>query len=390
MARDGEITGLTTVLIKRKYVYRDLDRFGNERIYLWRKGQFKLRVRAAIGSAEFDQIYHKWLSEAASPPMQLKRPTKPVPQSLRWLAVEYFSSPAFKALDPSTQRTTRLLVDKIMVEPIAPGSLLRFGDCPLDKFDAKAVRIIRDRRTDRPDAANNRVRRIRQIYNWALEGSVEGVRANPARDIRPFRPTRPGGFPEWTEQDIVIFEKRHAIGSRARLAMALLLYTGVRRSDVIRLGKQHIQDGDLVFRQHKGRNSSPLTLQLPILSPLASIIASSPVGDLAFLVNEQGHPVSAPGFGNWFRKRCNEAGLNHLSAHGLRKAGANRAAEAGASAHQLMAIFGWRALRHAEAYTRGAERKRLARDAMHLLAGTKRDEKFPTFEGDPKKWEKEG
>jgi integrase len=156
----------------------------------------------------------------------------------------------------------------------------------------------------------------------------------------------------------------------------------------IRLGKQHIQGGALVFRQHKGRKSSPLTLQLPILPPLARIIAASPVGDLAFLVNQQGQPFSAPGFGNWFRKRCNEAGLTHLSAHGLRKAGANRAAEAGASAHQLSAIFGWRGLRHAEAYTRGAERKRLARDAMHMLAGTERDEKFPTSDGDPKKWEK--
>ena len=390
MARDGEITGLTTVLIKRKYVYRDLDRFGNERIYLWRKGQFKLRVRAAIGSAEFDQIYHKWLSEAASPPMQLKRPTKPVPQSLRWLAVEYFSSPAFKALDPSTQRTTRLLVDKIMVEPIAPGSPLQFGDCPLDRFDAKAVRIIRDRRADRPDAANNRVRRIRGIYNWALEDGVEGIKSNPARDIKLLRPTRPGGFPEWTEQDIETFEARHPVGTRARLALSLLLFTGVRRSDVVRLGKQHIQGGVLVFRQHKGRKSSPLMLELPILPPLASIIAASPVGDLAFLVNDLGRPFTSGSFGNWFRRSCNEAGLKHLSAHGLRKAGANRAAEGGATAHQLMAVFGWKALRHAEGYTRGAERKRLARDAMHLLAGTERGEKFPTFEGDCKKWDKKG
>jgi integrase len=390
MEQNGDVAQQAPMLIKRKYMYSDIDRFGNERVYLCRKGQPKLRVRAAIGSAEFDQIYHKWLSDATFPPAQPKRPTRLVEQSLRWLVVQYYGSVAYKRLDPRTQHVSRLIVDKIMAEPIAPGSPLQFGDCPLDRFDAKAVRIIRDRRADRPDAANNRVRRIRQIYNWALEVGVEGVRSNPARNIRPFRPTRPGGFPEWTEQDIVSFEARHAIGTRARLAMALLLYTGVRRSDVIRLGKQHMQGGVLVFRQYKGRNTSPLTLQLPILSPLASIIASSPVGDLAFLVNERGQPFSAAGFGNWFRRRCNEAGLRQLSAHGLRKAGANRAAEAGASAHQLMAIFGWRALRHAEAYTRGAERKRLARDAMHLLAGTERDEKFPTSEGDHKKWEKEG
>jgi integrase len=223
-----------------------------------------------------------------------------------------------------------------------------------------------------------------------LEAEIKGVPANPARDIRLLRPTRPGGFPQWTEQDIVAFEARHHVGIKARLALALLLFTGARRADVVLLGKQHIQGGVLVFRPHKGRKLSSLTLHLPILEPLAKVISSSPVGDLAFLVNAHGRPFSAAGFGNWFRKRCDEAGLKHLSAHGLRKAGATRAAEAGATAHQLMAVFGWRSIKHAETYTRGAERKRLARDAMHLLAGTERDEKFPTEDSNINKWEIQG
>ena len=192
-------------------MYLDRDRFGNDRVYLWRKGEPKLRVRAAIGSAEFDEIYHEWMQGAAPKLARQTRPHKPIEQSLRWLVVQYYGSVAFKALDPRTQHVTRLIVDKIMVEPIAPNSAFQFGNCPLDRFDAKAVRIIRDRRADRPDAANNRLRRVKQIFNWALEVGVEGVRSNPARDIKLFRPTRPGGFPEWTEQDIGSFEARHAI-----------------------------------------------------------------------------------------------------------------------------------------------------------------------------------
>ena len=46
------------MIIKRRYVYLDRDRFGNERVYLWRKGQRKLRMRATVGSEEFDRIYH--------------------------------------------------------------------------------------------------------------------------------------------------------------------------------------------------------------------------------------------------------------------------------------------------------------------------------------------
>jgi integrase len=110
-----------------------------------------------------------------------------------------------------------------------------------------------------------------------------------------------------------------------------------------------------------------LTLELPVLPELQSVIDATPTGDLAFLVTERGQPFSAAGFGNWFQDRCNEAGLRGLSAHGMRKAAATRAAERGATAHQLMAIFGWRTIKQAEAYTRAAERKRLAAGAMHLL-----------------------
>lgn len=95
-------------------------------------------------------------------------------------------------------------------------------------------------------------------------------------------------------------------------------------------------------------------------------------------MTERGQPITAPGFGNWFRDRCNEAGLKGLSAHGMRKAASTRAAERGATAHQLMAIFGWRTIKQAEVYTRAAERKWLAGDAMHLL-GTEGGQKSLTL-----------
>ena len=88
----------------------------------------------------------------------------------------------------------------------------------------------------------------------------------------------------------------------------------------------------------KGRNRSPPTLDLPVLPVLQSIIDASQTGDLSFLVTEQDKPFTAAGFTNWFRDRCNEAGLPGLAAHGLRQAGATRAAENGATAHQLMAF----------------------------------------------------
>jgi integrase len=122
----------------------------------------------------------------------------------------------------------------------------------------------------------------------------------------------------------------------------------------------------LAFTQFKGRNRKPHKLVLPILPVLQEIIDASPVGELTFLVNEFGRAFTDAGFGNWFRDRCVEAGVPGR-AHGLRKAGATIAANNDATAHQLMALFGWDTLKEAEKYTRAADQVRLAQDAMSLL-----------------------
>ena len=111
-------------------------------------------------------------------------------------------------------------------------------------------------------------------------------------------------------------------------------------------------------------------VSLPILEPLARSIAATKTGDLTFLVTERGAPFVKESFGNWFKKACVKAKVPG-SAHGLRKAGATIAAENGATEHQLMAIYGWESPKQAARYTRKANRKRLAGDAMHLVAPTK-------------------
>ncbi|TMJ83890.1 MAG: hypothetical protein E6G76_19580 [Alphaproteobacteria bacterium] len=109
------------------------------------------------------------------------------------------------------------------------------------------------------------------------------------------------------------------------------------------------------------------TQTLPILPALQRVIDGTPCGDLTFLVNDWGRPFTDAGFGNKFRDWCNQAGLRHCSAHGLRKAGATVAANNGATSRQLMAIFGWDTLKEAERYTRAADQKLLAEAAMHML-----------------------
>ena len=125
----------------------------------------------------------------------------------------------------------------------------------------------------------------------------------------------------------------------------------------------------LIFTETKGSSRIVKTHELPILPPLRQSIDATLTGHLVYLVTEFGKPHSAKGFGNRFKKRCREAGLEDLSAHGLRKLGAQRCAEAGATEHQLMALFGWTNPQQAAVYTRKANRAKLESQAALLLQG---------------------
>jgi integrase len=170
------------------------------------------------------------------------------------------------------------------------------------------------------------------------------------------------GFHVWTDDEAARFEARWPIGTRERLAFDLLLFTGLRRGDAVRLGRQHIKDG--VFRIKMEKNG--VVVEAPVLPPLARSIDAAATGDLAFIAGERGKPMTKESFGNWFREACQSAGVPG-SAHGLRKAGATRAAENGATTTELKAMFGWTDDNMPAHYTKTADRARSAAGGMSKL-----------------------
>jgi integrase len=170
------------------------------------------------------------------------------------------------------------------------------------------------------------------------------------------------GFHTWAEDEVERFEARWPIGTRERLAFAILLYTGLRRGDAAALGRQHVRDGVITLRTEK----TDAVVQIPILPALAEVMAVSKTGTLAFIATQSGVPMTKKGFGNWFKDACRAAGVPG-TAHGLRKAGATRAANNGATEAELEAIFGWRGGHMASLSTRAANRARLAKSAMGKL-----------------------
>lgn len=351
-----------------KYVFRDVDARGNVRLYFWRRPGSKIRIHSEPGTPEFERDYQAALygrttpkKEPEPPPIDLARPQA---STLRWLCVKYFEGHDFKELDASTRRVRRQIIEHCLRERIAPEASETFADFPLDRLTSKAIRVLRDRKREFPEAANSRVKAFRQVFAWGLEAEVhDALTTNHARDVA-YLSGRPEGFHAWTIDDIEAFEQAHPIGTTARLAFALLLYTGQRRSDVVRFGRQHVRDEWIRFTQHKGRRRKPVRLEIPIIPELRRIIDASPAGDLTFVVTEFGRPFSAAGFGNRMRKWCDAAGLPECSAHGLRKAAAARLAVLGCSDREIMAITGHTTVKEIDRYTRGVRRRALAENVL--------------------------
>jgi integrase len=211
-------------------------------------------------------------------------------------------------------------------------------------------------RAKRPFPRQNLLKVLRPLMRFAI--SPGWHTEDPTREMRA-NVKRGPGFRPWTEDQIVVFRAHHQLGTRARLAFELLLGTAQRRSDVIRMGPQHMRNGVLTIRQQK----TGTELTIPILPEIKEALDAMSLGHLTFLVTEYGRPFTAAGFGNRFRQWCDEAGLRGFSAHGLRHTACTRLADAGATGHEIMAWSGHRTLKEVARYTQSADQRALARSA---------------------------
>ena len=361
--------------MKIKNLTSDTDRHGNVRIYVRVRGKGKVRLRAEPGTPEFMEAYQAALKRLQ---VQKKQAASDV-GTLKWLVREFEASHQFQKVTPREQRNRHLLVISALEEEHKPGSGLKFGDCPLKFFDAKCVRVIRDRKKQAPSAANHRLGNLRLIFNWGLEERPEHVKFNPCVGVKPLD-HKAKGWHTWTELEIARYEQQHPIGTQARLALDLLLYTGARRGDVVHLGPKSLikvigpytklPETWIEFKPSKTSKSTGKVLTMPVLPELSASIAATIHGMGTFLINAYGKPhASGDSFANWFKDRVREAGLaDHCSPHGLRKAGACRAADNGATEKQMMTIFGWGTSKLAAHYSQKANDKKLVASSIHTLS----------------------
>jgi integrase len=358
-------TRIVSLDIDLPYLSPEKSRHGKPRLYVRKNGR-RIQLKSQPGTPTFAREY----AEAVETLSALRRsPAKsaqalPAHNTLGWLAGRYFGSSEFQALDPTMQRRRRAVIEECLRERLNEGAPEIFRDCPLLVVGPEHIKRLRDLKVGKPGAANNRRKYLSSMFGWAVEDRKIG--SNPCRDVRRVKYASEG-YHTWTVAEVREYQQRHPVGTMARLALELLLLSGGRRGDVVRFGRQMIEDGCIRYVPNKTRYTRREPVFKPILPRLADVIARSPTGDLAFLVTSFGKPFTAGWFGNKMREWCDLAGLSHCTAHGLKKAGATIAAEEGATEYQMMALFDWSTPAQAAVYIRRARRKKMAQASIALL-----------------------
>jgi integrase len=308
----------------------------------------RIRIRAGYGTPEFDVEYQAALAKTRE-----ARPRNASGAgSLQWLIDQYRDATAWQQLSKATRRQR----DNIFKQVIAAS-----GNAPYARITKADIERGRERRAAAaPHQARHFVDTMRGLFRWAHRS--QHIKHDPTAGVEtPMRP-RSEGFKAWTEDDVAAYEQRWPIGTRQRVWLDVLLYTGLRRGDAALLGRQHIRADVARLKTQK----TGTQVALPILPALAQTLRGGPCGDLTFIAGAKGRPMTKESFGNEFRDACRAAGINK-SAHGLRKIAAIRCAQNGATVPQMNAIFGWTGAKMALHYIELANREKMAADAMPLM-----------------------
>ncbi len=336
---------------RKPFLSHETTRHGKKAWYFKRKGK-RVRLPDVYGTEEFNAAYEKALSGSEAAPQAPKAKSG----SLKWLVDQYKRSAAWAELAPGTRRARDNILKKVLDDP-------KNANGPFVDLTKAKIKAGVDKRAATPNAANNFLKTMSHLFKWAVE--AEHLEVNPVIGVSKTN-VKSDGFHTWSVAEVEQYRAKHKLGTKPRLAIDILLFLGLRRGDAVVVGRQHVKDGVISLRTQKTKQ----WVYLPVFKQLLESIEATPTGDLAFLTTERGKPFSSgASFGNWFAKKCKEADLPDVCrAHGLRKAGATIAADEGATAHELMAMFGWSRLSMAEIYTKEADKKRLARGASERLS----------------------
>jgi len=342
--------GQAVAKIRLKYVNEYIDRTGKLRRYFRKGGKQLGTLEGEPGSEEFMTAYAAYLAEK---PRAAK--TTLHADSLGKLIIDFYGSRLFTDRKPSTRQ-----LYKYALEPVAK----EHGHRSASTMTAEhAEKIINKIGAKRPGMGNLTRAVMRRVMQFAVKTRLR--KDNPFLGIDAFKV---GEHHTWTDAELKKFEDKWRLGTRQRLAYALLLYTGQRVGDVTRMGRADVSDGLIHVVQQK----TGAELWVPIHPELQRAMKALPAKGLTLVGDANGRPLKRAALSALMRLAIREAGLpTRCVAHGLRKASMRRLAEADGTANQIASISGHKTLKEVERYTKAADQLKLARAAMGKLPNRK-------------------
>jgi integrase len=212
---------------------------------------------------------------------------------------------------------------------------------------------------DRPAAALDTLKKLRILIHHAID--IGWLKSDPSAGIK--RP-KTNEIRAWTDAELAAFERRWPLGTKQRTAYALMLNVGAARVDVHLMTWAQIDIDGIEYKRQK----TGVPVDMAIATELRQALVAAPRTHVTILNTEFGKPFTINGFSGFMRDAIRAAGLPmDCRPHGLRKTLGRRLADAGVSAHDIMAALGHTTLAQAENYTREADRKRGGRRAVLQL-----------------------
>ena len=317
---------------------------GSLRYYFRRRGQPIHRLPDDPASEEFMRVYRSQMNFNGDHVVESEG-------SFAWLCDQYIDSPEFRTKAKATQTARRRIIVTMAAEPLVKDHPETFGMERLHKMDKKHICILRDRMADKPNAANERLKILNQIFKLAV---ARGWRDDTPVTFVERISISTTGHRTATDADIAACEAFHSDGP-ARRAIVLLKAFGVRVSDLRIIGPQHVRKGRLVFTTVK----TGVQCRLPVSDTVRAEVQGC--SEPAYMLNDWGRPFASDKalsqrVSKWFQ----QAGVKGVTAHGVRKWLATRMADNGATEYELMAYFGWKDPKEARPYVQAANRERLA------------------------------
>jgi integrase len=340
-------------------VCRVVDRHGGVRWRFRSKG-VDCYLRGPYGSADFVVDYEAAVSGVGKAAIR-SSPTG----TLAWLIERYLDSARYRDLSDIRKKTLRLELDWMRSTA---------GDLPFARFAPHHVEALMNKK-EGPTAANTVKKNLSMLFNFAIKQQFGGQTFNPAR-YADRRRENADGYHTWSADEIAQFLAFHGPGTKARLALLIFLCTGASRQDAARMGWQNVKLGRISYV----RGKTKVGADLPILPELQDELRHVPRDQLLFLTHGPGRPYKPETLGNWFRDRCRDADLAIGSPHGLRKAGATRLADSGASAWEIASYLAHKDTKMADVYVRKANRARLADSGMGRLKSLKSEQDLSNLE----------